>query len=285
KAPRLRASTNKAATTAAIAAAAQTNSTGTRGEKLIPNTTLKFLLLGSYRRRARQSEACPPIRHPGGHASLCPRYKFLLLPEPFEQRRNMDLIGLVVAGQSIHDDVDAGAEREFALARFAGHQGQHRLAVGACRPGAGQIIRRYDDRGYAVAAARRALGIFVFVLGALQRLNPELARVEAAREITQEEERLGQHMVARHRLQFRNIERRQNRPQLKHAGTARLSAWTGGGQHGITGVEQHGAALFHIGVDARQSLGRRLLGAGHVRPIDVREERELVALESDTERS
>ena len=38
------------------------------------------------------------------------------LSQPFEQRRNVDLVGLVVAGERVHHDVDAGAEREFALA-------------------------------------------------------------------------------------------------------------------------------------------------------------------------
>src|SRR6516165_8942989 len=101
----------------------------------------------------------------------CPPYRTSLLPKPFKKRWNMDLIGLVVAGQSVHHDVDAGAESKFALARLAGHQRQHRLAVWSRRPGPGQIVRRNDDGGYAVAAARRAFGISVFVLiGALQRL-------------------------------------------------------------------------------------------------------------------
>src|SRR5262245_40820938 len=42
------------------------------------------------------------------------------LSQPFEQRRNVDLVGLVVAGERVHHDVDAGAECEFALARLGG---------------------------------------------------------------------------------------------------------------------------------------------------------------------
>src|SRR5215471_5911093 len=300
RAPRLRDSTNSAAMTAATAAAAQTNSTGTRGEKLMPNTTLKFPTLVSFGCRvgkATGSDLGRPddrLRVPTAPASCIgaarksaplPTLQVLLLPQPFEKRRNMDLIGLVVAGQGVHHDVDAGAESEFALARLAGHQRQHRLAVWSRRPGPGQIVRRDDDGGYAVAAARRAFGIFVFVLiGALQRLHPELARGEATRKVAQQEERLGQHVVARHRLQFRNIERRQNRAQLDHAGAARLAARTGRRQHGIAGIEQHCAALLHVAVDARQGLGRRLLSAGHDRPIDDREERELVVLQIDADR-
>ena len=50
----------------------------------------------------------------------------LLLSQPLEQRRHVHLVGLVVAGQRVHHDVDAGAERELALARLARHHRQHR---------------------------------------------------------------------------------------------------------------------------------------------------------------
>src|SRR5882672_10486551 len=70
----------------------------------------------------------------------------LLLAEPLEQSRHVDLIGLVVAGERVHHDVDAGAERELALTRLARHQGEHGLAVGSRRPGAGEVVRRDDDR-------------------------------------------------------------------------------------------------------------------------------------------
>ena len=40
------------------------------------------------------------------------------LAEPFEQRRHVHLVGLVVAGQRVHHDVDAGAEGHLALARI-----------------------------------------------------------------------------------------------------------------------------------------------------------------------
>src|SRR6266699_4280174 len=77
------------------------------------------------------------------------------LSQPFEQRRNVDLVGLVVAGERVHHDIYAGAEREFALARLGGDERQHGLAVLAHRPGAGRIVRGDDDRRYAVAGARR----------------------------------------------------------------------------------------------------------------------------------
>jgi hypothetical protein len=43
---------------------------------------------------------------------------FALLSKPLEQGWNVDLIGLVVAGERIHHDVDAGAEGEFTLTRL-----------------------------------------------------------------------------------------------------------------------------------------------------------------------
>src|SRR6266567_1539547 len=126
------------------------------------------------------------------------------LSQPFEQRRNVDLVGLVVAGERVHHDVDAGAEREFALARLGGDERQHGLAVLAHRPGAGEIVRRDDDRRHAVAGARRTAHRLVLVDGR-QRFHPQLAGAEAARKVLQEIERLRQHVVAPHRLE-RGIE-------------------------------------------------------------------------------
>ena len=63
-----------------------------------------------------------------------------LLSQPLEQRRDMNLVRLVVAGQRVHHDVDAGPEGEFALARIAARERQHVLPVVAHRPGACEII-------------------------------------------------------------------------------------------------------------------------------------------------
>src|SRR5882724_4582050 len=78
----------------------------------------------------------------------------MLLPQPLDQGGRVHLVRLVVAGQGVHHDVDAGAECEFALARLARRQRQHRLAVGADRPGAGEIVRGDDDRRNAVEIGR-----------------------------------------------------------------------------------------------------------------------------------
>src|SRR6478752_720038 len=134
-------------------------------------------------------------------------YCMTLLPQSFDQSGHVNQVGLVVSGQRVHHDVDAGAECEFALSRFTRRQRQHRLAVWAKRPGACQIIRRDDDRRDAVAAARRPRSGFVIIF-VRQGFDPGLARVEASREIAQQIKRLGQHVFARHRLEFGHVERR-----------------------------------------------------------------------------
>ena len=70
--------------------------------------------------------------------------------------------------------------------------------------------------------------------------------------------------------------------QRQHAGRAVLAA--GRRQHGVARVEQHGAALLHVGVDARQRGRRRARRARHDRPVDQREERELVARRIEPDR-
>ena len=39
--------------------------------------------------------------------------RLMSLPQPFEQGGNVHLVGLVVAGQRVHDDVDAARGRPF----------------------------------------------------------------------------------------------------------------------------------------------------------------------------
>src|SRR5579885_2968619 len=158
-APRLRAISSTMAISAAAPKAAQTTYSGTSGANDTPRFT-----------------------------------SVLLLPQPLEQRRDVHLVGLVVAGQRVHHDVDAGAEGEFALARLARHQRQHCLAVRPHRPGAGEVVRGDQDRGHAVAGPRRALALPVALRW--QRLDPQFAFGIAAGEIAQQIERLGQHVIA-----------------------------------------------------------------------------------------
>src|SRR3954470_13556633 len=129
-----------------------------------------------------------------------------LLSQALDERGRVHLISLVVAGQRVHHDVYSGAESEFALPRLARGQRQHRLAVRAYRPGSGKIVRGDDDGRNAIAAACGA-GSLVLVLAARQRLDPGLARDKTARKVAQQIECLGQHVFARHRLEFRDVQR------------------------------------------------------------------------------
>src|SRR3984957_15785488 len=170
-------------------------------------------------------------------ANAIPRFKIsLLLPQPFQQRRHVHLIGFVIAGQRVHDDVDAGAERQLALARLAFHHRQHGLAVGPRRPGAGQIVRGDDDGGHAVAAARGASGPVLVDVG--QRLDPQPAGFEASGKVAQQIEGLGQDVIARHRLELGQSERGEFLAQPQLPGAARPPAGPGRRDYGVAGVEQ-----------------------------------------------
>src|SRR5262249_51519607 len=208
-APRLRTKSSSAASTTTAAQAAHTASTGTSGANAIPKST-------------------EPI----------------LLAEPLEQRRDVHLIRLVIAGQRVHHDVDPRPEGELTLPRVAGNERQHRLAVGADRPGAGKIVGSDQDRGHAVAAAGRPAR-FILAFGR-HGFDPELAGVEAPGKVAKQKERLGQHVITRHRLELGNIERGENPAQRKHAGAAVLAARPWRRHHRIARIEQDGAALLPI---------------------------------------
>src|SRR5687767_9755605 len=78
------------------------------------------------------------------------------LAQPFQDRRHVHLIGFVVAGQRIHDDVDAEAKGHLALPLAAGRHREQGLAEFVGRPGSGIIVAADQDSGNAVidAAAR-----------------------------------------------------------------------------------------------------------------------------------
>ena len=52
---------------------------------------------------------------------------------------------------------------------------------------------------------------------------------------------------------------------------------------GVAGIEQYGAALFHVGVDAVERVLRRLGRARYHRPVDQREERQFVMRRIDAD--
>ncbi len=67
------------------------------------------------RRRPRQRRAARPAR--ASAAAARRRRTRRSMREPFEQVLGVNLVGLVVAGQRVHHEIDAAAQREFALAR------------------------------------------------------------------------------------------------------------------------------------------------------------------------
>ena len=132
------------------------------------------------------------------------------LPQPFQQRRHMHLVGFVVAGQHIHDQVDAEA---VAPSRAGARR--------RCRARPGTSAGRSPST--AQAAAQSLPPITTGVTPSLRLRNgmpstcsasratprPRPARPDTATgEILQQIEGAGQHMVGRHRLQRRNVERR-----------------------------------------------------------------------------
>jgi len=84
-------------------------------------------------------------------------------------------------------------------------------------------------------------------------------------------------MVAPHRLELRNVERRENGAQGLHARAAGIAAGPGRRLDRIASVEQHRAALLHIGIDMFEGLARRFWCARHDRPIDQRVKGQFVA--------
>ena len=115
------------------------------------------------RRRARQ--------RPEAAAAARRRSTTRSMRKPFQQVLGVDLVGLVAAGQRVHHQVDAAAQRHLALARPAGRERIERPAVGVGRPGGGEIVGGDDDRRDAVAGARRTRRAIVGV-GRRQRLDP-----------------------------------------------------------------------------------------------------------------
>ena len=77
-------------------------------------------------------------------------------PRALQQIAHMHLIGFVIAGQRVHHEIDAAAQRHFALARAARRQRIERLPALVLRPGAGEIVRGDDDRRDIVRRAHRA---------------------------------------------------------------------------------------------------------------------------------
>src|SRR5581483_9428456 len=235
-------------------------------------------------RRARQNKRTskrapmPAMVHRTGHGTKGRNStdQFMSLPQPLEQGRDVHLIGLVVAGERVHHDVDAGAERHLAL-HFATRDGRIDRPVGVVeRPGRGEVVRGDDDRAYSVGAAR-ALAPLGFVIGL--GLDPQRAAVIAAGEAPHQIERLGQDVVLGHRLKRGYVE------LTDEAGQGLvLRAAVGKGDALVAGVEDDQPALLHIGVDlGERRVGERLRVVAH-RPIEDGEEGQLVLVDVHADR-
>src|SRR5204863_9182590 len=72
------------------------------------------------------------------------------LTEPFENRRYVHLVRLVVAGQHVHDEIDPKAQRHLALGLAAWHDGIGRSTLAVDGPGAGPVITADKDAGIAI---------------------------------------------------------------------------------------------------------------------------------------
>src|SRR5436853_3442728 len=118
----------------------------------------------------------PPFGHllPKGRRDLAAPCGGASLPQPFEQGRHVHLVGLVVAGQRVHDDVDAGAEGHLALALATGHHRVERLIAVVERPSSGEIVGGDQDRADAVDAP--SLPALIAVARGF-RLDPQLPAV------------------------------------------------------------------------------------------------------------
>ena len=68
------------------------------------------------------------------------------MPKPLQQCRHVNQVGLVVAGQCIHDDVDASAERHLALPLPAWHHGIEWPVAVVERPGGGEVVGGDQNR-------------------------------------------------------------------------------------------------------------------------------------------
>src|SRR5215204_4969481 len=96
------------------------------------------------------------------------------LAEALQDGGDVDLVGLVVAGQDVHHEVDAEAGRDLALRLAARDAREGRAALLVERPGAGPVVAADDDAGDPV------------IDPVLDRLDPHLAAGPAAGELVQE---------------------------------------------------------------------------------------------------
>src|SRR5476651_2105943 len=145
----------------------------------------------------------------GSNATDTADVMFIVPPsssQPLHDVLDMDLVVLVVAGQRMHHEIAAEAERHLAL-RLAARRHRHQAAAALVgRPGAGIVVGADHDGGDAVIDAPVA------------GLDPDLAALPASRHVRQKIERLGEHMVGRHGDQRRRLDAAQQALEVGVAG-------------------------------------------------------------------
>src|SRR5204862_8179550 len=93
------------------------------------------------------------------------------LTEPFENRRYVHLVRLVVAGQHVHDEIDPKAQRNLALRLAAQHDGIAPPALAVDGPCAGAVLATDNDAGHAI------------IVPLFDRLDPRPPEVQADGEL------------------------------------------------------------------------------------------------------
>ena len=193
--------------------------------------------------------------------------------QPFDDVLGVDLIGFVIAGQRVHDEIDAAPQCELALPTSAGNERKQRTTVGVAGPRCGQIVGDDDDGGDAVASPDRAVDPVVRIRRG-QRLDPRLANFGPADEFVRGDRRSwSAHDPAA------MVRARARRPLP--AGCAATSPPPSGpagtcGQR-VARVEYDCPAVFHVCSQTGARFRTRLRPVGDDRPVDEGIEGELVA--------
>ncbi len=106
----------------------------------------------------------------------------------------MNLVGLVVAGQRVHHQVDAEPEGHLALPLTAGNHREKWVLRLIHGPGSSPVVATNNDRRNAV------------VDPLADTLDPQRAAGPSTRELAHQVEGAGQDVIGRDRHQRRNIE-------------------------------------------------------------------------------
>ena len=160
-----------------------------------------------------------------------------------------------------------------AISRCAsppGTTGNKRLAGVVLGPGAGPFVGADDHARDTVVDAWRGL------------VDPDRLAGPAAGKVLQQVERAGEHVVGRQGHQRRQVDPVQDLGEAVLARSAALLA--GQEQGGVAGVEQDHAALGEVGLDPLDRTRRQVRMVGRDRPVEQREQSEIVGGDVDRHR-